>query len=243
MANYLLPSTTAGEHHWLSPFPKQQASSFKQSAILAKQRGMTLLELLVVMVILAMVSALLVQGMGSALITYERVQRQQQQSMQPTLAYSWLAQTLSGAQAELDEPRQFSGTNNQFSGYTHRPLIGQSGQVSAFSWQLKVTKRNQLQLWYRQSKVNGHDILWQVLSWPAGSQGRFVYRTLEGGPSNHWPSLRAQQTLTVPAYQTKPDGRMPDILFMEITEPGASPQRWYISLPGRAFPRNDYRDF
>ena len=73
-----------------------------------KQSGMTLLELLVVMVILAMVSGLLVQGMGTALVTYERVQHQQQQSMAPTLAYSWLRYSLQGAQAELDEPRQFS---------------------------------------------------------------------------------------------------------------------------------------
>ena len=87
------------------------------------------------MVILAMVSALLVQGMGSALITYERVQRQQQLSMQPTLAYQWLETTLSGAQAELDEPRHFVGTAKQLSGYTHRPLIGESGQVAAFTWQ------------------------------------------------------------------------------------------------------------
>lgn len=209
----------------------------------AKQQGMTLLELLVVMVILAMVSALLVQGMGSALVTYERVQRQQQQSMEPTLAYGWLAQTLTGAQAELDEPRQFSGSDSQLSGYTHSPLIGQSGQVSAFSWQLKVTEQNELQLWYRQPKAQGQDIHWQILSWPAGSQGRFVYRTLEGGPSDHWPNFPEEQSLSLPGYETKPDGRMPSVLYMEITQPHEPAQRWYIALPGRTFPRSDYRDF
>ena len=202
---------------------------------IVKQCGMTLLELLVVMVILAMVSALLVQGMGSALITYERVQRQQQQSMQPTLAYSWLQQTLSSVQAELDEPRHFIGNNIQLSGYTHQPLVGQSGQVSSFSWRFITGEQDELQLWYSQPKVQGTDINWKVLNWPAGTTGQFVYFTGNGETVPDWPLVSEGQALS--------DGRIPHALFMEIIIPHQPPQRWYVQLPGRTFPRNDYRDF
>lgn len=199
-----------------------------------QQSGMTLIELLVVMVILAMVSALLIQGLGGALITYERVQRQQQQSLQPTLAYRWLAGTLGGAQAELDEPRQFHGIEQQLSGYTHRPLVGQSGQVSAFSWQLRKGEQNELQLWYIQGESN-QKISWLVLSWPAGSTGLFRYYDFKGSLTSRWPA-----TLNDPLL---PDGPIPSAILLEITPTEGRLEPWFISLPGRTFPRPDYRDF
>lgn len=190
---------------------------------------MTLLELLVVMVILAMVSALLVQGMGTALVTYERVQRSQQNAMQPELAYSWLRQTLQGAQAELDKPRQFHGNSQQLAGYTHQPLVGESGEVQAFSWVLEQTD-DQLQLVYRQPGLE-----WPVLRWPEGSEGRFVYRALSGAPVNNWPHYAQDE-------EPQADGRMPGAVLLEITPPNSQPTRWHTALPGRSFPRPDYRD-
>lgn len=201
----------------------------------ARQRGMTLLELLVVMVILAMVSALLVQGMGSALVTYERVQRQQQQSMQPTLAYRWFEQTLIGTQAELDKPRRFTGSSHTLSGYTHQPLIGESGQVSAFRWQLKTNAKQELELWYHQPYVKGDEVNWLILTWPAGSTGNFKYRGFDGNPASTWPAE--------PDNPMQQDGRIPSALFMEISLVDQPAQRWYMQLPGRPFPRSDYRDF
>lgn len=193
-----------------------------------KQNGMTLLELLVVMVILALVSSLLVQGIGTALVTYERVQHQQQQSMEPTLAYSWLKSSLQGAQAELDEPRQFSGTSEHLLGYTHQSLMGESGQVHAFSWHLEYNQHEQLQLVYRQPNIE-----WPVLTWPKNSQASFVYLTTKGKPVKHWPYYGNKQA--------QADGRMPSAVILEITEPGLPTQRWYTYLSGRQFPRPDYR--
>ncbi|MFD2405988.1 type II secretion system protein J [Azorhizophilus paspali] len=47
----------------------------------SRQRGMTLLELLVVMTLLALIGSLLMQGFGNALSLYERVQRRQLDSI------------------------------------------------------------------------------------------------------------------------------------------------------------------
>lgn len=196
----------------------------------AQQKGMTLLELLVVMVILAMVSALLVQGMGTALVTYERVQRSQQNAMQPELAYGWLRQTLQGAQAELHLARQFTGNEHSLKGMTHQPLIGTPGQMRPFEWQLAQGLQGKLELSYRQPNIK-----WPVLAWPAGTTGRFVYRTLKGAAVTQWPTL--------PDDVDEPDGRMPTAILLEITPPHSDMERWYITMPGRNFPRGDYRDF
>ena len=197
-----------------------------------QQRGMTLLELLVVMTLLAIVSSLLMQGFTSALSTYERVQRRQTEGMPLELGYRWLADTLAGTQAELDPPRQFKGDAQSLTGITQRPLLGMSGQVSAFSWQLSNSPDGQLQLIYGQPE----QVQWLIAKWPPGSQGKFIYRSLEGEPIDHLPYAQEQ---TAPPI----DGRIPRTILLEVTPSNAPPLRWYFNLPGRPFPRADYRDF
>ncbi len=197
------------------------------------QSGMTLLELLVVMTLLALVTSLLMQGFGTALSTYERVQRRQSEGMPLELGYRWFTQTLAGAQAELDPPRHFKGDTAQFTGTTHTPLLGNNGQVSFFSWQLSEAADGKLQLTYSQPG----EVKWAVASWPAGSRGRFLYRSLQGAPVEQWPGS-ASGGSTPPA-----DGRLPGAILLEITPTDGPPIRWYVNLPGRTFPRPDYRDF
>lgn len=195
------------------------------------QRGMTLLELLVVMTMLALVTSLLMQGFGTALSTYERVQRRQSESMPLELGYRWFAETLSGAQAELDTPRHFIGDSQRLGGVTHRPLRGTNGQVSFFSWQLSKTQQGELQLSYHQP--NGID--WVVYRWPAGTRGRFIYRAPNGSAAERWPISDSSQTQS--------DGSIPGAIALEITPSDGAPLRWYANLPGRTYPRLDYRDF
>jgi general secretion pathway protein J len=192
---------------------------------------MTLLELLVVMTLLALVSSLLMQGFSSALSTYERVQRRQTEGMPFELGNRWLADTLAGVQAELDPPRQFKGDAQNLSGITQRPLLGIPGQVSAFSWQLNNSPDGQLQLSYGQPD----QVQWLIASWPSGSQGKFIYRSLQGAPIDHWPYAAEQTTPSI-------DGRIPRTILLEVTPSNAPPLRWYFNLPGRTFPRIDYRD-
>lgn len=195
------------------------------------QRGMTLLELLVVMTLLALVSSLLMQGFSSALITYERVQRRQAEGMPLELGNRWLSDTLAGVQAELDPPRQFKGDSQRLSGITQRPLLGRSGQVSAFFWQLSNGPDGKLELSYGQPG----QVQWLIAAWPPGSHGKFIYRSLQGVPVERWPYASEQAAPPV-------DGRIPRTILLEITPSNAPPLRWYFNLPGRTFPRADYRD-
>lgn len=197
------------------------------------QRGMTLLELLVVMTVLALVTSLLMQGFGTALSTYERVQRRQSEGLLLDLGYRWFAQTLSGAQAELDAPRYFHGDAQGLGGITHRPLLGGNGQVSFFSWQLSETRNGELQLVY--SQPNG--VEWTIHRWPIGSRGRFIYRTANGSATEQWPPPPND------SLSSSGDGSIPSAIALEITPSNGPIQRWYANLPGRTYPRPDYRDF
>ena len=198
----------------------------------ARQRGMTLLELLVAMTILAMVGALLMQGFGTALGTYERVQRRQSEGMPYELGYRWCSETLSGSQAELDEPRQFRGDAQHLGGVTHRPLLGGGGQASFFSWRLQHAENGELQLSYQQPGVD-----WLVASWPPGSAARFIYRAANGAAVEQWPPPQGG------GGATPGSGQIPGAILLEVTPVESPPVRWYASLPGRTFPRPDYRDF
>jgi general secretion pathway protein J len=197
------------------------------------QRGMTLLELLVVMTILALVTSLLMQGFGTALSTYERVQRRQSEGMPLELGYRWFSETLAGTQAELDTPRHFSGDAQRLGGVTHQPLQGGNGQVSFFSWQLSEAETGELKLSY--SQPNGID--WEIVRWPAGSRGRFIYRAPNGAAAERWP-LPSDQSV-----QTTSDGSIPGAIALEVTPADGPTLRWYANLPGRSYPRLDYRDF
>jgi len=193
---------------------------------------MTLLELLVVMTILALVTSLLMQGFGTALSTYERVQRRQSEGMPLELGYRWFSETLSGTQAELDAPRHFRGDAQRLGGVTHQPLQGSNGQVSFFSWQLSETEEGELKLSY--SQPNGID--WEIARWPVGSRGRFIYRAPNGAAAEQWPLPSGTATQAG-------DGSIPGAIALEITPRDAPTLRWYANLPGRTFPRLDYRDF
>lgn len=197
----------------------------------SRQQGMTLLELLVVMTLLALVGSLLMQGFGTALSTYERVQRRQNEGVLLELSYRWFSDTVAGTQAELDPPRQFRGDSQMLTGVTHRPLLGTPGQVSFFTWQLQAAEDGRLQLIYSQPD----QIKWLVATWPAGTQGKFIFRSLKGAGTDHWPD--SDERMSAPV-----DGRIPGAILLQIDPPGMPTLRWYVNLPGRPFPRPDYRD-
>lgn len=204
------------------------ASSIRRPS---RQQGMTLLELLVVMTLLALVGSLLMQGFGTALSTYERVQRRQNEGVLLELGYRWFSDTLAGTQAELDPPRQFKGDSQRLAGVTHRPLLGIPGQVSLFTWQLETAEDGRLQLTYSQPD----QLKWPIATWPAGTQGKFIYRTMKGAATDHWPD--GDERMSAPV-----DGRIPGAILLQIDPPGMPTLRWYVNLPGRIFPRPDYRD-
>ena len=101
--------------------------------------------------------------------------------------------------------------------------------VQQFSWQLQENSQQQPQLVYRQPKVK-----WVIFTWPKNSQVEFSYTAFDGTVTTQWPYYGNDEP--------EADGRMPKMVQLTITEPEQATQYWYNFLPGRLFPRGDYRD-
>ncbi len=194
------------------------------------QQGMTLLELLVVMVLLSVITALLMQGLSQSLALYERVQRRQYEGVPQILAMQWFNNSVGSMQAELDVPRQLHGDSFFFEGSSQQPLVGKSGEVQPVRWSISQQKGRGVTLDYRQPGRS-----WILLRWPEGTQASFTYLDEQGNTHNQWPP---QQNLV----SLRPDGRMPVAIQLMVSSPSTAPLKWFIALQGRTYPRNDYRD-
>lgn len=195
-----------------------------------RQQGMTLIELLVVMVLLAVVSTLLMQGLSASLATYERVQRRNYAGLPQMLAMRWFSGSVSALQAELDAPRQTVGDGTSLQGFSQQPLIGQSGEVQPIRWQLVTGKEGAVTLEYVQQGWH-----FTLLHWPVGTEAHFFYRDEAGGGHEQWPPAQNPAPL-------KPEGHIPSAVLLEVNVPGQPLLRWYVALTGRIYPRPDYRE-
>ena len=197
---------------------------------ISRQRGVTLLELLVVMVLLAVISTMLMQGLSVALSTYEKVQRRQYEGVPYMLASSWFVQSVAGMEAQLDVGRQFKGNASSMSGISHSALVGRNGQVQPIEWRISQMPDGSVALQYQQL-----GIAWTLARWPEGTKAHFFYREQDGSPQKQWPPPE-------PWVSAVPDGRLPSAVLFEVMPPSRPPLRWYVFLSGRRLPRIDYRD-
>ena len=195
-----------------------------------RQQGMTLLELLVVMVLLSVITALLMQGLSQSLAIYERVQRRQYEGVPQLLVMQWLNDSVASMQAELDAPRQLRGVSFYFEGSSQQPLVAQTGEVHPVRWSINQRGAGGVTLDYRQPGRN-----WTLFRWPEGTQVTFSYLGEQGNTHIQWPP---EQTL----ISLRPDGRMPVAIQLMGSSPAMKPLNWYIAQKGRTYPRNDYRD-
>jgi general secretion pathway protein J len=197
---------------------------------ISRQRGVTLLELLVVMVLLAVLSTLLMQGLSVALSIYTKVQHRQYEGVPRLLASSWFVESVAGIEAQLDAERQFTGDASKMSGISHSALVGRNGQVQFIVWQINQMSDGTVGLQYQQPGIS-----WTVARWPAGAKAQFIYRDHDGTPHKQWPQRDRLASLV-------PDGRVPSAVLFEVILPSSPPVRWYVSILGRHLPRYDYRD-
>lgn len=145
------------------------------------QRAFTLIEMLVVMIIMAMVVTLVVQGFGYSLGLYQRVVNTQNTSYKQVLAYQWLKSSLGAQVAMRPDDRGLEGNSQQLSTYSYQPLLAQAGIKTLIQWELTQTQW-QLQLRYRQA-----DEQFIVYEWP-DARGQFEYLDDQGEWGDHWPT-------------------------------------------------------
>ncbi len=146
-----------------------------------KQSGMTLLEVLVVLLLVAMLSTLLIQGVGYFLGKYEKVRRFQYLATTNTLQQQWFLTSVQGMIAYRQSLRQFKGESDYFTGFTMRPLAAEPGTPVRVQWKL-MDVEGEMTLQYREGPKNA----WKIRSLPEAKL-QFYYSDRQDRWHKQWP--------------------------------------------------------
>lgn len=149
----------------------------------APQRGFTLIEILVVLIMTGMVSGILFQAIERAYRLQERFGIELFSAQQGQMATDWYRQTIQGLRPDYpDGKSQFKGTQNEFSGLTDLSLGQNQGMPTAITWQLRNNPESgQTELRYLESQQAT-----TILAWPR-TEAHFVYMDDKQAPHELWP--------------------------------------------------------
>lgn len=180
------------------------------------QSGFTLLETLVALVITALASVLIMQGVSHALSLRERVIELTQYQREDGLRRGWFQDTVSSLVADLEriESNRFIGGPGGFAGLTLSPLQGKAGVPTSVRWFLE-REDDIVYLHYQEPGVGPQ----RVWAWRTEEAG-FRYYSPDQGWSLEWP----------PAGQ--PAFSLPAAIRFETTWRGR-PRVWVAAVQGR----------
>lgn len=161
----------------------------------SSQKGFTLLEVIVVLLISSLIAAILFQGLSLVLDIRYRVintlTRIETIGLQSSIMTSPLRSMIPD---HTDEPGVFAGDARRLKGLTLSPLHGTSGAPTAFAMELgyNLTDDETVLTYYEM----GYDSV-ILASW-TGNIGNFSYRGRTGDWETSWPPRNADKPLQVP---------------------------------------------
>ena len=150
-------------------------------------KGLTLLELLVVIVLVSLLSTLVIQGVGFYLGKYQIVRRVQHEASLELLHQRWFASSVRGMVPHRMERFRFVGDALSFAGYTIQPLAAEPGMPAKVRWSITpdgrlqtVTYAEEGQVEWKVLELEGVDLSFQYAdtdarwhdSWPVSGVGR-----------------------------------------------------------------------
>lgn len=205
------------------------------------QQGFSLLEMMVVLVLVGMISAMLMQGFIYVAGVFGSVERRQQHWQQQMLQRSWLTESIrsltNGVDGPLAQSLFFSGDANGFSGLALQGLsyAGGVGRPVRIEWQLQRGEDQQLILRYRETGLTQEfaqatDSLWYTVArWPR-AEGRIRYFS-----NGQWSQSFSGRPL---ANQASP--RLPAMIVLSVEAGPRSLEVWVSpSAPATAYSAPD----
>jgi len=186
-----------------------------------RHKGFTLLEMLVALVITALASVLIMQGLWQALMLRERVLEHTQFQREDALRRSWFSDSVNALIADVPriERHRFQGDAEGFRGLTLAALQALPGMPVVANWSLEQ-QADIFHLYYQQPDRDRQ----RVWSWRADS-ATFSYFDPELGWSSSWP----------PGGSLAPP--LPGAIAL-ITEWRGQPLTWVSSVLGARSPRD-----
>ena len=111
-----------------------QIASIQATAIHTAARGLTLVEMLVVLVLVSLLGTLVLQGTGFFLDQFATVERTHRDTSRAELRNHWFASTVGAILPSRQAKRRFVGESTYFEGVTLEPLAAASGLPSRIRW-------------------------------------------------------------------------------------------------------------
>ena len=149
--------------------------------------GMTLLELLVVLALVALLGTLIAQGLGVFLARYDTVQRVARDAGQAGLQQHWFASSVEGMVPYRQLERQFTGNAATFTGITTQPLAAESGMPVRARWTIQDDGVASHVLYQEDAApTNDGALSWTVLRTPEAVA--FQYAGQDGTWLDAWPA-------------------------------------------------------
>ena len=139
--------------------------------------GVSLLEMLVVLVLASLLSTLLIQGLGFFLSGMEAVQRHSGRAAAAALPQRWFDSTVGAMVPHVVSSRNFIGDADAFEGVTLASLTGAPGLPRRIRWSIDDGET------VRYAEDDAFD--WAVLQAP-GDALRFEYAGLDGEWRSQW---------------------------------------------------------
>ena len=160
----------------------------KRSPIFAA--GLSLLEMLVVLVMASLLATLLIQGLGFFLSSSGTAQRHASRAAAAQQQQHWFASSVRGVVPYLDPQRAFAGDAETFAGITLEPLASESGLPRAIRWTVEPDGES---VRYAESgDSESGAVAWTVLRAP-GAALRFQYADRAGDWHGNWPVAEASR--------------------------------------------------
>ena len=149
--------------------------------------GLTLLEMLVVLALVALLGTLIAQGLGFFLARYDTVQRVARDAGQAGLQQHWFASSVEGMVPYRQLERQFNGDAATFTGSTTQPLAAESGMPVRARWTIEDDGVASHVLYQEDAApTNDGPSRWAVLRTPDAVA--FQYAGVDGTWLDAWPA-------------------------------------------------------
>lgn len=165
-------------------------------------RGLTLIEMLVVLVLVSLLGTLLIQGAGFFLGKYATVKRVHREASLAELRQHWFVSTLQAMVPSKLESRRFSGDGSSLEGVTLQALRAQSGQPARIRWSIEGDGESTALVYSEEDAA-----LWTVLREPDRALA-FQYADSARQWHERWPVADdARERIPSMVRLVSPDGR------------------------------------
>lgn len=197
-------------------------------------KGFTLLEMMVVLVLVSLITVLLMQGFSFVVGLQERIRQQLVQIQDTELREQWFrAVVRSFHRGRSTDDAQFVGSAEQFSGLVLQPLINDTGMPTKVYWAIE-RDGSEFILTYQEEQLEPATIM----RWSTESP-EFRYMDDSGNLTATWPPTAADAALPFGLFESQRGQALPKgIVLFDTNE--QTRLFWYVSISSNTLPEVDF---